>query len=158
MIHDASRIQRPQPRSVVVSFVIFLIEPPSSCLPFFFCCASSYSHAVIHSAPGGVFRRAGPYGFRRVFCIACCGTCCFSHPAALSAAGSKPIIWLSFFSWNTLVKARSTSGRLVLHSTISIFSRHTHIPTVLSDTCVVILSSSIWTFEVLRIRPWSILV
>ena len=139
----------------MVSLVIFLIEPPSACLPFFFCCASSHAHAVIHSAPGGVFRHAGPYGFRRVFCIARCGTCCFSHPATLSAAGSKEMA--SFFSWNTFFfKAPITSGRLLLHSTPSIVSSHTLIPTLLSDTLHIILFSSSWTFEVSR--PWSILV
>ena len=133
LIHGSwcSSTSRPRPRSVMVSLVIFLIEPPSACLPFFFCCASSHAHAVIHSAPGGVFRHAGPYGFRRVFCIARCGTCCFSHPATLSAAGSNTLVTALFFTFGSL----------------SLLPSLTLISTVVSDTHAPIFKTSIWTCE-----------
>ena len=154
MIHDASRIQRHNPdQSWSHSSSSWLnLHPPVFLSSFAAHPAIPTQSSTAHQAASSAV--PVPMGFAASFCIACCGTCCFSHPAALSTAGSEEMV--SFFSWNTLIKARSTSVRLVLHSTPSILSRHTHILTVLSDTCVVILSSSIWTFEVLR--PSSILV
>ena len=75
---------------VVIAFVVCLRAPPSTCPLFFSWCASGYAREVTRSVPGGVFRRAGPYGFGRALCIAGCCVCCSAHPAALSAAGSSP--------------------------------------------------------------------